>query len=249
MAIEKRLVDGVDVYIQSNVSNLFKVFLQTYEKEDITLTSDVSIDDDEINVSSGHGISAGEFLIMYTPNYHWQIEVSAVTDDLITLDHKTFLPFSASETIIIRGSVDINAATTGVTYKFGIPGKKQPPIDISVALFILGHSTEGDDGDFGDQAALTNGLFVRKEGAELFNFGNFKTNRSFRESNAEIVYSDKGPGGTFGTNIKFNIQGQENFDQVVRIGYGDYITALRQDALNGLSYFRISLIGSYTRGE
>ena len=240
---------SIDVFVQSNTSNLFQSFLQTYEKEDILLTSDVSVDDTQIQVAAGHGITVGDSLIIYTVNYHWQVEVISVSTNLITLESPSYLSFKVADTTIIRGKTDLNGASTGVTYKFGLPGSSQDPIDINAALLIMGHSTQGDDGDFGDQTALANGLLLRKVNAIKFNLGIYKTNRDFRLNNANIEYSDKGPAGTYGTNIKFFLQGQENFDQVIRLCYGDFLTALRQDDLSGLSFFRISLIGSYTLGE
>lgn len=239
----------IDVFIQSNTSSLFQAFLQTYEKEDILLTSDISIGDLQINISSGHGASIGDSLIIYTDTYYWQVEVKAVATNLITLLLPAFLPFSVADTTIIRGNTNMNGATFPVEYKFGIPGIGQAPVDITSALVIMGHATQGDDGDFGDQSALTNGLLLRKEDGSIFNFGVYRTNRDFRLNNAAIDYSDKGPAGTFGTNIKFFIQGQEHFDQVIRLKYGEFIKAIRQDALNGLNFLRISLIGSYTTGE
>jgi hypothetical protein len=79
--------------------------------------------------------------------------------------------------------------------------------------------------------------------------GVYRENRSFRLNNGVIEYSDKAGGGNFGTNIKFKLQGQENFDSVIRLNYGDAVSVKRRDDLSGLSFFKISIIGNYTTGE
>lgn len=239
-----------DVSVQSNTSNLFQVFLQTYEKEDITLTSAISVDDFIINVSATHGITIGQMLIVYNDNYFWQVEVKAVSTNAITLFSPSYLPFPVAGTIIIRGSADLNVnGATPVTYKFGIPSQNLVPIDITAALILLGHSADSGDNLYGGIAALTNGFLLRKENTSNFNFGNYRNNRDYKLRNAEVNPTDKPPAGQYGTEIKFKLQGQENFDQVVRIEYGDHITGLVRDNLSTLLYKRVSLIGSYTSGE
>ena len=250
MAIEKRLDDGIDVFVQSNTSNLFQAFLQTYAKEDITLTADADINDSVINVSAGHGISVGDMLIIYNNDYFHQEEVKAVSTNAITLYSPLYLPFLSASTTIIRGSHNFAVdGTTPVTLKFGIPSINSDPIDINKAIILMSDATDGDDGTFGGVAALTNGLFLRKENSIAFNLGTYKTNGDFRTRGAEIVYSQKAPAGAYAYNILFYLQGQENFDQVIRIEYGDFLTAKVQDDLTGLLSGYISIIGSYTSGE
>ena len=132
-----------DVFIQSNTSNLFQAFLQTYDKEDITLTNDISVDDESIDVSSGHGITTGDMLIIYDENYFWQVEALGVTLDNIQLEAPSCLSFSSSSTTIIRGNPDLNVdgSTTGVKFKFGIPSPSGMPIDITKAIIIMSHHT------------------------------------------------------------------------------------------------------------
>jgi hypothetical protein len=240
-----------DVFIQSNTSNLFRAFLQTYVKEDIKLTSNIEIDDSVINVSSGHGITGGQFVIIYTSDYYWQTEVKSVTDDAVTLYAPSYLPFPVEDTTIIRGSVDMNVdgSETPVTYKFGIPCSNIDPIDINSGIILLGHSADGGDDLYGGITALTEGFLIRKIDSTFYNLGNYRENRDFKLFGAKVNPVDKPPAGIYGTEIKFLLQGQENFDQVLRIKYGDYITGLVRDDLSPLTYKRFSILGSYTSGE
>lgn len=242
----------IDVFIQSNTSNLFQAFLQTYDKEDITLTSDVNIDDRIINVSAGHGITAGDSLIIYTDDYHHQFAVVSVSVNAITMEAPFYFPFPVANTTIIRGKTDVNvlgSLGSPVIFKFGLPGINQLPIDVNKGIILMGHTADQDDSKYGGIAALTNGFLIRKENAVKFNLGIYRSNRDYKLNNGEVVPTDKAPAGEFGTEIRFKIQGQENFDQVIRFQYGDYLTGYVQDDLRSLLFKKVSLIGSYTSGE
>jgi hypothetical protein len=243
----------IDNNPQSQTSPLFQYYLQTYEKEDITLTSDAAINDTQINVSAGHGITIGDSLIIYTDSYYHQVRVTNVTTNLITIEAPLFLPFTVADTTIIRGSdqLNVDGSVTPVDFKFNIPGEDIVPIDISTALFIMSHAIAGDDGKFGGISALTNGVLIRKENNRIFNLGVYKQNQDFRFINAEIDYTDKAPAGINGTNIKVPLDSLGSFGQVIRMSYrlNDSVFIRVQDDLTGLTSFRASIIGSYTEGE
>lgn len=244
--------DGADVFVQSNTSDLFQVFLQTYEKEDITLTSNINMDDMQFNASPGHGISIGDSVIVYNSNYFSQKLVKAVDTNLITLYTPYSLPFNSSNTTVIRGNRNLNVEgtiETPIVYKFGIPSSLSRPIDINAGLILMGHTADSGDDKYGGISALTNGFLLRKENSIKFNLGNYKTNRDYKLYNGEVSPTPKPPAGTYGTDIKFKLQGQENFDQVIRLTYGDFIIAYVRDDLSDLLFKQVSLIGSFTEGE
>ena len=242
-----------DVFIQSNTSNPFRAFLQTYDKIDITLTSAIDLDDYIISVSAGHGITAGDILIIYSNNYFWQVIVLSVDTNDIILGAPSYIPFSVVGTTIIRGKRDLNVEGTleaPIDFKFGIPSVHSNPIDISKAIITMGYSvSQGDDGDFGNLTALTNGVLLRKSNAVTFNLGVYRNNQDFKLLGADVTYIDSAPAGDYGLDIVFNIQGQENFDQVIRLYSGGFIHAYVRDDITDLNNFKISLIGSYTTGE
>lgn len=240
-----------DVFVQSNVSNLFRAFLQTYEKEDITLSSDAAIDDTQITLTTGHGRASGDYLILYTDDYFIQARAKNVAGDVITLQSPLYLPFPAAATTIVGGKIgmSVDGSVTPVTFKFDIPSQNFDPIDITVVKMAMAHAASADDGTFGGIAELANGLFLRKENSSKFNYGTYKKNLDFRFINADVEYTNKAPSGQNGTNVTIEIQGQENFDQVIRIAFGDTLKAVVQDDLTGLILFSIAIIGSYTAGE
>ena len=56
---------GFDVNIQSQTNALFQYLLINEQKTDITLTSEIKVDDTVVSVSAGHGFTGatGEFML------------------------------------------------------------------------------------------------------------------------------------------------------------------------------------------
>lgn len=246
---------GIDVNIQSQTSPLFQYFLMTDEKTDITLTSDIAIDDTVINVSAGHGFDAtGEYIVVWDDNKYIQMKVVSIATDAITVTHPIVQTFLAATAMVTRGRIDMNVDGSSVPVNFHMEIKNfTTPIDITKIIITMQHGANvPDDGTFGGLAALNNGLWFRKENDLKYNLGNYKINQDFRDVGGEIVYTAKAPAGTNATNITFDIE--SIFGQVIRIDsrLNDHVHGQVRDAINvaaGMTKFTVSLIGSYTRGE
>jgi len=241
-----------DVNIQSQTSPLFQYFIINELKDDILLTSVVSKDDEIINVDAGHGFTAaaGEMLILWESNRYLQMPVKSVATNAITVSHPVASAFTVAGAKVIRGNnlLNVNGSVTPVVFKMRIQDFTTP-IDISKISVAMTHSAAGDDGKFGGIAALTNGIWFRKENEIDFNLGNYINNQSFKSLGGEVSYTQKGPGGTEATDIFFDLE--KIFGQVIRMDsrLNDVFKAEVRDNLTGLDSFTVSLIGSYTRGE
>ena len=256
MAIEKRLVNGVDVFIQDQTSPLFQYYLMQEQKTDITLTSPVSEDDTVISVSAGHGFTgaSGEVISIREGDLFEQAEVISVATNDITID----IPVAKNFTVaaeVYRGNINFNVdgSSTEVEFKYTINANGITPIDVSKVIITMQHGANvPDDGKFGGLAALTNGLYFRKVDSTRINLGNYKINKDFIDLGAIVTYSDKAPAGTNGTNVVFDIK--DVFGQVIRIDprEGDYLLGVVRDKIDaaaGMAGMTVSLLGSYTEGE
>jgi hypothetical protein len=90
-------------------------------------------------------------------------------------------------------------------------------------------STAGDDGDFGNQTALTNGLVLRQNlSTGIFTSAVWKTNGELKLDMFDLPYTDKAPAGAFGMNGRFT-------NKKIDVSYaldgtaGDFLEILRQD--------------------
>ena len=225
-------------------------------KTDIVLTSDVSVGDEVINVSSGHGFTAaaGEQLVMFQSNRYTQLKVISVSTDAITVEHPITGDFTIADAVVVRGNILMNVDGSSTPVEFLLQLRNFTiPIDISKIIITMQHgSNVPDDGKFGGLTALTNGLFFHKMNDSTFSLGNYTTNQDFKDLGGDVEYTDKAPAGTNATNIVFDIKA--TFGQVIRIhpAVDDMIKGFVRDNISsgaGMVKMTASLIGSYTEGE
>jgi hypothetical protein len=246
-----------DVTIQDSTQPLFQYFLLNEQKKDILLTSDISIDDEVINVSSGHGFTAvaGEHIVIWGDSVFEQAKVKSVSTDAITVDIPMASPFTIADAKITRGNylLNVDGSVTPVDFKFTMDTAAIVPIDLSKVVITMQHGANvPDDGKFGGLAELTNGMYFRHVNGTRINLGNYINNQDFKDRGAVVAYTDKAPAGTNATNIVFDIK--EIFGQVMRINprAGDYVLAKIRDNISsgaGMAKMIVSVIGSYTEGE
>lgn len=247
---------GLDVNIQSQTSALFQYYMMNEIKTDITLTSDASIGDETVNVSAGHGfvtdaVSPGERIVLWENSRFCQLIVTAVSTNTLTLEEPLACDFTSANAQVVRGniSMNVNGSVTPVDFKLQLRNFTIP-IDIGTVIITMqSGATAPDDGTFGGKAALTNGVFFRKEDSVTFSLGNYKSNQDFIDNGGDVTYSDSAPSGTYATRINFDIE--NIFGQVIRIdpNNNDYIFSEVRDNISGLDRFTVSFIGSYTSGE
>ena len=257
--VKNAIINGIDVHIQSQTSQLFQYFLMNEQKTDITLTSAIKVDDEVINVSASHGFTAasGEYLVVRNGDSFAQLKVKSVATNAITVTMPITSNFPLSA-IVIRGNINMNidgdAAPT--TFLYSAHTNENPvvvPIDISTIILTMQHGANvPDDGKFGGLAALTNGIYFRKVNSDVASLGNYQTNQDFKAVGGVVEYTSKAPAGTNGTNIVFDIE--TIFGQVIRMNprTNDRFTGnIRDDIASdeGMALLTVSIIGSFTSGE
>lgn len=107
-------------------------------------------------------------------------------------------------------------------------------------ILSMTHVSAAADSNFGDISALTNGVVIRAYiNGQFGTFTNWKNNRDIRLDMYDMEYTDKAGPSLFGTH------GRGSFNRIgvtVRLdgNKGDYLEALVQDDLTGLSSFLIN---------
>jgi len=244
-----------DVFIQDTHQPLFQFYVQIEQKTDITLTSAVSVDDSVISVSSGHGFTVGNDVLMtiVEGDKIEQASVIGVSGDDITIAIPSAFSFTTNAKVI-RGNKNLNGdgsvSEIESCFKFYDINNSKIPIDISKVKITMSHANAGDSGKFGGISALSGGgFYFRRVNASRVNLGNYINNQDFQDKGAIVLYTDKGPGGINATEITFNMK--DIFGQVLRLSpnHDDEICAVNRNDLSSLTNFYISLIGSYTECE
>jgi len=245
----------IDVNIQSQTSQLFRYFLMLEQKTDITLTSVITMDDEVVNVSGGHGFTAaaGEYIVIRNGDLFTQTKVIAVNSNAITVEMPIASDYPVTSTVI-RGNINMNIDGDAVPtdFKFTFPGA-QIPIDLSTIILTMQHGTNvPDDGKFGGLTALPKGIYFRQINGGRVNLGNYTNNQAFKDVGAVVEYTTKAPAGTNGTNVTVEIE--DIFGQVIRLNPRDgdeFIGHVRDDinAGTGMAKMTVAIIGSFTSGE
>jgi len=238
----------IDVFVNDQTNPLFQNFLIDEQKTDITLTSPVSKNDEIVSVSAGHGFTGadGEYITIYENNRWIQSKVVSVSTDDIELDEPVAFDITTNA-VVIRGSnlLNVDGSTDEVDFSFKLRDYTIP-IDISKIIILAIHTAEGDYTKFTGIAALTKGIWFRKENGIDFNLGNYINNQDFRLKGAEVDFPDKAPAGSYATEIVFDMV--KIFGQVMRFYPEDNDTfkGTVRDALQTISSLQVALIGSYT---
>lgn len=244
------------VTLQDSTQPLFQYFLMQELKTDITLVSPVSVGDETITVSSGHGFTgaAGEQVALFLNNRYTQLRVTGVLADVIDVEEPITSAFTVADTVVIRGNILMNVDGSGSPVEFKAQLRNFTiPIDITKIIITMQHGANvPDDGKFGGLAALAKGVFFKKENDSIFSLGNYIMNQDFKDTGGAVEYTSKAPAGTNATNIVYDIK--TIFGQVIRLhpATDDMIVGLVRDNISsgaGMAKMTASLIGSYTEGE
>jgi hypothetical protein len=246
-----------DVFIQDTAQSLFQYYLQIEQKTDITLTSPVLVDDEVINVSTGHGFTVdanGDNLITIVEGDRFeQASVVAVNADAITISIPSGGTFSIAAKVI-RGTkklnVDGSVSSVEAIFKFYDQSIAFVPVDITKVKITMSHTQAGDDGKFGGIAQLSGGgFYFRRINNDRVNLGNYINNKAFKDFGAVVEYTAKGPGGINSTEITFDMK--TIFGQVLRLSpnHNDQVCGVNRNNLTTLNSFSIAIIGSFTQGE
>lgn len=240
-----------DIFQQDQTTPPFQYFMMTEDKTDITLTAPVAVDDNIINVSSGHGFSIGNMIVISEGDSFEQAIVKAVDVNAITIN----IPSAGSFTIgarVIRGNRELNIdGTTPKEFCFRIYGENAiVPIDVIGAKVSLLHAAAGDLSLFGGIAELANGFYLRKTDGQQLNLANYKRNQDFEDFGWNIKFDDRGSGGGEYSTIA-DINMIERYGIALRVfpSANDYIKGVIRDNLTTLLSMRIMLYGHFTQGE
>jgi hypothetical protein len=218
----------------------------------VSIISDTAKDDNDIDIeTNGYTPLVGDFICMQENAKITQAEVDVVTpiagnQYTITVHEPLDYPYTTNGgCMLMNVDMNINGSVTPVDFRVQpIPGNKWDITRMTVSM-ILG--TAGDDGLFGNLAALPIGMFFRKENAlGSQNLFAAKDNSDFRLEGYDTSYQLRSGGsGSYGMASRITYAGQSKSGVVIRLD-GDSAEKYRatvNDNLTGLNKFRIKVQG------
>lgn len=202
-----------------------------------TIATQVAIGDTDIDVVAT--ISAGTYVGIFCPDAgrFFFAEVLAVVGAgpfTITVDTPSDFAFEVGDNVI-PATRDLNVSgTLAIPSIFEVqgPGSGQLEVDITRIIFALTCDSQPDDGLFGNIAALTNGLVIRRKDGTYRNIGNVKSNGDFANLAYDITYSTRSvPAGSYGVRVRYSFAGQDKHGVALRLGVNEALQVMVQDNL------------------
>lgn len=241
-----------DVLLQDNDSPDISLYLGEL-LDTATVLTGVTIDDESIDIeTTGVTPVATNFIFLREGIHYYQAEIDTVTPiagNQYTLD--VAMPFdfafTTSATVDLQNvDMDVNGSSTPVEFELTAKDNDLFAFDITRMMISMVLATAGDDGLFGDLAALTNGTYFRVDNGITNNLYNAKDNSDFAQEGFDATYvSRSGGGGSFGMRARITFNGGDKRGVVKRLKFAtsDKFTGTVRDNLTTLNKFRVKLQG------
>lgn len=236
---------GVPVNVQDQTSPLFDLYFSQELAAPTTLASDVVLETNEITVASATGFVAGSHLGLFSgvsgENRYYFATVVSVSVDTLTMDTPLNFAFSIGDPVV-RLSRDMNVNGSATSQVFTVRGGGAGSIiqvDVTKIKLIMTCSGAVDLSLFGDLAALTNGLVLRRTDGTHTNYWNVKNNSQFDLLGTWKPYAATNPAqGVDGALFTYDLAGQDNHGVTSRLSANEYLELIIQDNLSGLVTFQ-----------
>lgn len=220
-----------------------------------TTASVPAIGDYSIDVTSGLGISVGDYFVIFNPTSRRfsQFLVIGVAGTTITVDSPFDFAYPAGS-FVSAGTTNMNVDGSGTPVIFGVRGTtvvpESVPIEFDVTRLIFTCKTTGPVSliDFGDLPKLLRGLQIRTRDGVYQNLFNFKSNGELAGLCYDWTpYEASNPNqGQNGFVARLTFGGQSKMGVVVRLGAGEDLEAIVQDDLRLLESFGVIVEGHIT---
>ncbi|MHC4646822.1 MAG: hypothetical protein ACYTBJ_15090 [Planctomycetota bacterium] len=239
--VERR--GGVPVNLQDQTTPAFDLFALQALGPPTTLTVTKTIGDRVITVADptnfAVGVRVGIFTGVTGDNRFYFGEVLGVSGSDITLDTPLDYTFLATTSNVIAATrnMAVNGAVTPSVFEIKGPGTGSPiEVDITNIRVVIEAAAAVNLNTFGNLAALTNGLVLRRVDGDYRNVWNVKTNGQLASVCHECkIFEATNPAQAVdGLIARYDLAGQENHGVTVRLGANDSIQLIVQDDLSSL---------------
>jgi len=167
--------------------------------------------------------------------------ITAIVINTLTLDRPLDYAYVIGDAVeVVHADLTTEIGTLSSPISHTITPHEEEIWHIERIIISMTHTSAAADSNFGNIAALTNGVVIRAHiNGQFGTFTNWKTNRDIRLDMYDMEYTDKAGPSLFGTHARGSFN---RIGVTVRLdgAKGDYLEALVQDNLTGLSSFLIN---------
>ncbi len=238
---------AVDVFLQDqHTKMLFIPFLVPIAT--VTITENTVAGTYTVALQAGHGFTPTDWLSLEQNGFFYSGLILITSTTVVTVNQPLDRSYVATATTGMRsnGNLNIDASSGDVIAYVQAPSGVD--FDITGIRIVIESQTEPDDSKFGDLAALTNGITLRKRSrtANYANFGTAHTNGDMALFTGQVDYTDKAGGGNHGTRIIADFRAWWGVTIRLHGGqtpYTERLEMILRDDMDGLLKFCILAIG------
>lgn len=220
----------------------------TQSKAITSLASPTVIDDTDVEVVSAAGLVIGQHFTIFniaSERFYFS-KILGIASTTVSLDTPLDFAFPAGS-IVDCGIEDMSVDGSTTTQIFALRGGGQGidvKFDCTRIIFQCKTTTLGTLAEFGDLAALVKGLVFRRVDGNFKNLFNVKTNGDIANIAFDFDFFTQAGVGQDGFTARLTFAGQNKMGVALRIGSGEDLQMLVQDALQGLDDLTIMAEGS-----
>lgn len=246
--VETRSGESVDVFIQDQTTPPLDLYFVQAIGVPTTLAVQAAINDRNITVASDAGFSVGDYLGLFTaPRFYFGEVLAKPGGNVLTLDTPIDFAYTAGSHVQpLTRDLNVNGSVGSPQIFFVAgPGAGSFEIDITRIMISMITSSAADLSLFGNLAALTNGITLRKTDSETRNIWNAKTNLDLLNLAYDLtIFQASNPSqGVDGLGCRYSFAGQEKHGVAVRLGTNEQLQIVITDNLSTLTQFRIIASG------
>lgn len=251
LAVETKSGDKLDVVLQDQTTPPFDFYFLQAIGSPTTLAVTGAINDTSITVASDAGFTVGNVVGVFTgARYYFGIVLAKPGGNVLNLDTPLDFAYTAGSNVIAATrELDVNGSIgSPEIFVVSGPGGAAGGLEIDIVRLMISMitSSAADLSLFGNLAALTNGIVLRRNDGTVRNIWNAKTNLDLLNLAYDLtIYQSTNPAqGVDGIGCRYTFGGQDKHGTVVRLGVNETLELLIQDDLTGLDQFRIIAAGS-----
>ncbi|OYT15315.1 MAG: hypothetical protein B7C24_13705 [Bacteroidetes bacterium 4572_77] len=207
-----------------------------------SISSNASIDDEVLTVTSSTGVVAGNVITIYEGTVMFQSLVTATTATTISIGSPLDFAFTTAATVE-TGLWNMNVDGSSTTQIFKIKAPIGTSLHVHVFSLTMLDSTAMDDGKFGGITQLTNGMVGRFVNGMTKNLALIVNNIGFYEAGFNTEYSSKAPAGQYGFRAKRQMADVNGTVMLINGVDGDEFQIHIRDDLTDLDQFACTISG------
>ncbi len=246
---------GVPVFIEDQITPPIDLYFIQATGAPTMINSQAAIDDMSVTLLDATGFIDGTYVGIFCPTvgrFYFGEQLGAAAGDVITLDTPLDFPFEVGDNVIpLTRDLDVNGSVTSSIFEIQGPGSGLLEVDVTRIILQMETASAVDLNKFGDLAALTDGLVLRRKDGEYRNIWNVKKNSEFANLTYDFtIYDASNPVlGIDGFSTRYSFSGKEKHGVAIRLAADEALQLIIQDDLSGLTSFRVIAQGHIVPSE